>query len=283
MSPFSDFSTHQIILIVTHKNPAASSVIFKEKKTPVIELFLSKHPRLKFQVLFHSSFQSAHLLSMLKVWLPQRMWLITTLLSWRLGSFSPPEIPPNHSHPLLLSHPTMVPSKKYTCPHQCGCEYSTNKKNDLSKHLLTGTKHCQCTPQCSFYNNVAKHQVRIKTPQTFATKQVEWQKSSPGPDPSTLNLNLLCILNPTQRVQSHDDMDFNVSWLTASDIPITKVKEVLTCPGLQGYIFSDPENKNAVWIYEWVGYIHFTLSCESCNLCHCAQAYVMFFCFQEEH
>ena len=153
----------------------------------------------------------------------------------------------------------MAPSKKHTCPHLCGCEYSTNRKNDLSKHVSTGTKHRQCTPHCPFYNDVANRQVKVETPHTFATKQAKRQNSSPTPDPSTLNLNLLCVLDPTRRVSSYDDTDFDVSWLTASDIPTTKVKEVLTCPGLEGYVFPDPEDKNAVRIYEWVSYVHLTL------------------------
>ena len=91
-----------------------------------------------FQLISHSSFQSVHLLPMPNVWFTQNV--IDRYFAWLAFTFFlPAQNPPNPSHHLLLSHLTMAPSKKYTYSYLCGCKYLTNRKNNLLKHISTGT------------------------------------------------------------------------------------------------------------------------------------------------
>jgi len=74
------------------------------------------------------------------------------------------------------------------------------------------------------------------------------------PDPK-----ILCILDPTRRVEVYTDTKEDSSWLTATDLVPVDVSQVLECEGLRGYVFPDPKRKDAVRIYDWVSHTYHPL------------------------
>ena len=144
--------------------------------------------------------------------------------------------------------PTQV--KLFTCPHVCGCEYSTNRSNDLKKHMSTQARHRECTRDCPHYAVIFK--IDVETPEGFAAKQLKQPKKSPVPTATTGPAKLLCILDPTRREKSCEDTDSLASWFTVHDLPLDAVKAILGCERLKGYVFPVRREKQSIRVYDWV-------------------------------
>ena len=125
-------------------------------------------------------------------------------------------------------------------------------------------RHNNCTELCPLNGELVRSNIIVVTPQTFPTAPTEKarpQKANPMveqtepetmPDPTALDLTVLCILDPSRRVKSRKDTADEVSWLTVTNLREEKVVAMLQCAGLKGYVFREPRTTTAVRIYDWV-------------------------------
>ena len=116
-------------------------------------------------------------------------------------------VPPLPLTPFLLKMSPPSSPKIYTCPHQCGCNFTSRKAGDVAKHTLIGIGHPNCTPQCPSHHLLARNNPRAEIPQSTSTKQSEPQKLPVTQEPPLSNQGTRHILDPTKRMLSCEDTD----------------------------------------------------------------------------
>lgn len=150
-------------------------------------------------------------------------------------------------------------SKKFSCTHQCGCNYTAARKGDLQKHIPTKLKHRSCTSACPHYTDVVWVDIKMESPESFREKLIARNTPSMEPGPTIETVKILCILDPSRREKSYNATVGSASWVTLTDLSLGLVQEVLECGALAGYVFRIPGKKDAVRIYDWVSTSPFIL------------------------
>jgi hypothetical protein len=90
-------------------------------------------------------------------------------------------------------------------------------------------------------------------------------------------LKICCVLDPTRAAKARKDVMGNTCWCDVElQGGVEEVQELLSSPGLQGYVFKAPGQGHEVTIYDWVS----GATDQSLFYLTKTQAYVAYSCFR---